>query len=221
MGCLRVVGLSLLLLLAALRCFAAQKHISVDTGECGEDTSAKETVTRSTSFTDKAHGLSAYGILTIRSSSGHSKKNQCHVAYELFVASQGGQFGRVKRLDWDTEAGEIAGIDLIGMSPDGSKFAADFWQAEGDGEEHRPVIYDVSNKQAFDLPLEDKIQKQIHSCDQNEDFVGVTNSGEAVLAVPPSVYDDSPGCGDKGVWHFDLKTGRAYRVAKVSGDKWR
>lgn len=217
----RVIGLSLSLVLGVLPCLAASRYISIDTGECSDDVSAKETVTKSSLFVDKVHVLSSYGQLSFRRSADGTRKNSCHVVYQLFIAVHGEQFSEVKRFAWDSEDGEIAGIDLIGLSPNASKFAADFWLAEGDGEEHRPVIFDVATKQETDLPLEDKIQKLIHGCDQNEDFIGVTNTGEAVFAVPPSIYDDSPACGDKGRWHFDLKAGRVYRVARVPGDKWR
>lgn len=221
MQSLRTMGLWLSFVFGVLPCMAAPKFISIDTGECGEDVSAKETVTKSSLFVDKTHSLSAYGQISIWRSADDAKKKQCHVVYELFIADHGDQFREVKCLAWDSEEGEIAGIDLIGVSPDTSKFAADFWLAEGDGEEHRPVIYDAATKHETDLPLENKIQKLIHGCDQNEDFIGVTNTGEAVFAIPPSDYVDSSDCGDKGLWHFDLKTGRVYRVAKISGDKWR
>jgi hypothetical protein len=192
----------------------------VDTGECGDTIKARASIAKSGIFIDKVHNLSAYGVVSYRHYANEVKKNQCQVVYEFFVAVQSKPFVLAKRLSWDTEAGEIAGIDLIGVSPDGTKLAADFWVAEGDGEEHRPVVYDISTGQALDLPLQGKIQSQIHGCDQNEDFIGVTNPGEAVFAVPPSVYDGTAACGDKGLWHFNLKTGRVYRVAKNSGDKW-
>jgi hypothetical protein len=32
---------------------------------------------------------------------------------------------------------------------------------------------------------------------------------------------NAPGCSDKGLWHFNLKTGNVLRVKKFSGDKWR
>ena len=214
-----VCGLSLLLLVAAVPCTAAKPHLSVDTGECGEDTPTHETVAKSAQFTDKAHSVSAYGVLSFRRLTG--AKGGCRVVFQLFVAVQGKPFANVKRITRDAEDSEINGIDLIGTSPDGTKFAADFWWAEGDGEEHRPVVFDVSDRRATDLPLEDKIQNRIHGCDQNEYFVAVTNSGEAVFAIPPSIYDDSPECGDKGTWNFNLETGRVYRVAKLSGQKWR
>jgi len=127
----------------------------------------------------------------------------------------------VHQLSWDTEEGEIAGIDLIGFSPDGSKLAADFWLAEGDGEEHRPVVYDSKTSKVRFLSLGDRIQRKITSCDQVEKFVGVTNQGQAVFTVPPSDYDDSPECGDKGVWKFDLLTGEVRRIKQFSGDRWK
>jgi hypothetical protein len=155
----------------------------------------------------------------------HDKKDatakHCHVTYRLFVAKGGSKYTEVRSLAWDTEEGEIAGIDLIGFSSDGSKLAADFWLAEGDGQLHRPVIYNAGTLKVLDKPLEDRIQRKIESCDQIEHFVGVTNQGEAVFTVPPSIYDDSDKCGDKGVWHFNLQTGQVKQVKKKSGDKWK
>jgi hypothetical protein len=207
------------LVLAAISCSAAQKHLSADS-ECSEDIPIKETFSKSAQITDKGSDLKAYGRLSFRRLSG-VKEAGCHVVYQLFVAVHGAPFVPVKQITWDTEDGEIAGIDLIGTSPDGTKFAANFWHAQGDWQEHRPVIYDLATGQAVDRPLEDRIQKRIESCDQLEDFIGVTNAGKAIFAVPASIYDDGPKCGDKGLWYFNLKTGSVYRVAKISGDKWR
>ncbi|MGD0095483.1 MAG: hypothetical protein ABSB60_03250 [Terracidiphilus sp.] len=209
------------LISAAVSCRAAQPYLSVDTGECGTDTPTKQTVVKSRDLSDQARAFKAYGRVSFQLQPTNSQKSGCHVTYDLFVSTHGGPFEQVRELNLENEAGEIAGIDLIGLSPDGSKFAADFWLAEGDGEEHRPVVYDLVAKQSIDLPLEDKIQRLIHGCDQNEDFVGVTNSGEAIFAIPPSEYYDSPACGDKGLWHFNLETGKVYRVAKISGVKLR
>jgi hypothetical protein len=202
------------------RC-AAAKHISIDTGECSGDMSAAETVIKSETIVSKVGGFRAFGELAYRRNAGGDKKNQCHVEYRLFVSIRTSPFELVKARTSETEDGEIAGIDLIGASPDGSKLAADSWSAEGDGEEHWPIVYDFRKKQVWDRSLADIIQVRIHGCDQVEDFVGVSNTGEAVFAVPPSIYDDSSGCGDKGLWHFNLQTARVYRVARISGEKWR
>ena len=218
---LRRIGLSLSLLLASTPCVVAQKHLSVDTGECSSDMPATEITTKSPTFTDKIHQLNAFGVVSIYKLADDAKKIQCHVVYQLFVSAHGGPTNLVERHEWDTEGGEIAGIDIIGVSADGSKFASDFWLAGGDGEEHRPVVYDAISAKASTRSLGNKILMRIHNCDHNEDFIGVTNAGEAIFAVPPSTYDDSPECGDKGLWHFNLRSGLVYRVAKISGDKWR
>jgi len=202
-------------------CSAAVKLPSVDTGECGDDTPATETVLKSPQFANEAHTLKAYGEVSFKRVPKGAAKTGCYFVYRLFVADHGKPFAKVKEIEWETEDGEVAGIDLVGLSPNGTKFAADFWLAEGDGQTHQPVVYDFATGRAIDLPLEDRIQKLIYGCDQIEDFVGVTNAGEAVFAIPPSIYDDSPGCGDKGLWHFNLTTGRVYRVARISGVKWR
>jgi hypothetical protein len=169
-------------------------------------------------FSNQAHGFRAYGDVLVRS---ETNAKHCRTTYRLWIARDSGAFALAKSLDFTRDDGEIAGIDLVGLSPDGTRFAADFWFAEGDATIHHPVILDRTTGQAADMALDDRIQKRIDGCDQVEDFIGVTNSGEAVFAVPPSIYDDSPECGDKGVWRFNLKTGRVYRAAKISGVKWR
>jgi hypothetical protein len=201
-------------------CWAAPKHPSVDTGECGEAMSLKTSVARTADFVDQARKFKAYAEISFRRLPKTGKDFSCHFVFELSVSVDGRSFAKVKSLSLNMDDGEIRGVDLIGLSPDGSHFAADFWWAIGDAEVHRPVVVDLASQYAIDLDLGDKIQKRIHGCDQIEDFVGVTNTGEAVFAIPPSIYDDSPGCGDKGLWHFNLKTGNVYRVARISGDKW-
>jgi len=205
--------------LLALPAYAAARHISIDTGECGGELTVKDSAIKSTLYTDEARGLRAYGVLVYRHAAEDAKNNRCHVEFRIFVAVKGGDFDLVKSRVYDTEGGEIAGIDLIGVSPDGSKFAADTWLAEGDGQGHWPIVYDPAKKLVLDRDLAGKIQDRHRGCYQVEDFIGVTNKGEAIFAVPPS-DDDSPECGDKGLWHFNLQTGRVIRVARISGDKW-
>jgi hypothetical protein len=217
----RVALIVIALITISSPCIAAGKYIEVDTNECGSDTPAKVTTAKSDLFTDKVSGIRAYGSVSYLRLQANAGGNHCHVIYKLFVAASGQQFKLVKQLDWDADDGQIAAIELIGLSPDRTKFAASFIIAEGDGQLHGPVVYDLKTKTINYLALEDKIQKRIHGCDQNEDFIGVTNAGEAVFAIPPSEYDDTPECGDKGIWNFNLKTGRVYRVAKISGDKWQ
>jgi hypothetical protein len=216
----RAILLSLPLSLTVAIC-SAQKHIEVDTGECGSDMPIKATATKSAVFNDKVSGIRAYGVVLYQRSTREGAEGHCHVIYKLFAADAGRPFQPLKQIDREMDDGQIAGIELIGLSPDKTKLAANFWIAEGDSQLHVPVVYDRSTKSASYLALEDRIQKRIHGCDQVEDFIGVTNTGEAVFTIPPSRYSDTPECGDKGVWRFNLKTGRVYQVAKISGDKWQ
>jgi hypothetical protein len=200
---------------------AQASHLSTQTGECDEQVSSVPVVLRSPVLSMGPRPIRAFGQITYRRTAADAAQKKCRVVYALLVSDDGRSFRAVKRLEWNTEEGEIAGIDLIGLSPDGDKLAADFWLAEGDGVEHRPLIYDRSTHKTAYRPLGSLIQERINGCDQMEDFVGVTDSGEAIFAVPPSTYDASPQCGDKGVWHFDLATGNLVQAAKISGDKWR
>jgi hypothetical protein len=214
---------SLILVLPLLICIqvsASVQKLTVDSGECDESAVSAE-LAKSPVFVDAKRYFRAYGSIESQPSKADKGHLHCHVIYTLFISTRGKGFSEVKRFAWDAEPGQITGIDMIGLSPNGAKFAADFWWAEGDGEVHRPVIVDLASRAVVDRSVEDSIQKRIHSCDQNEDFVGVTNSGEALFAIPPSTYDDSPECGDKGVWSFNAATGEVRQVAKHTEDRWR
>jgi hypothetical protein len=215
----RAVLISLPLLIT-VSLYSAEKHIDVDTGECGSYTPISAPATRSAIFSDAASGIKAYGAVLLQRSAGKGPEGRCHVFYKLFIAIGGQTFRQVKEIDSEIDDGQIAGIELIGLSPDKTKLAANFWTAEGDSQSYGPVVYDRSTNRANYLALEDRIQKRLHGCDQIEDFIGVTNAGEAVFAIPPSEYSDTSECGDKGIWRFNLKTGKIDRVAKISGDKW-
>lgn len=216
-----------LLLMAALPCWAYKKHIQIDTSECQPQTPNEVQSFTSEKFIDITRGVQAYGQISIRRTTNATDEAKCHVMMQLFVSSHNSKFIKVEEFEKDTEQGEIAGIELIGLSKDGSKFAANYWQAEGDGQTHQPVIYDFHTKKTATAPLEDRIQNHLHHCDQVEDFIGVTNSGDAIFAVPPSTYVDDPRdyspCGDQGVWYFNVQTGKVIRVKRISGDsadKW-
>lgn len=206
-----------LLSLATSTCFAVTRP-SADSGECGPDVSSTGTSFKTSVFQDQARTFRAYGELLVRRD---TKAQKCLATYRLWTAHKAGSFSITSHLEFTLDDGQIAGIDLIGLSPDASRFAADFLWTEGDGTVHHPVVLNLSSQQSIDMALDDRIQKRIHGCDQTEDFVGVTNSGEAVFAIPPSIYEDSPGCGDKGVWRFNVRTGEVYRVKRFSGVKWR
>jgi hypothetical protein len=207
--------------LLVLPTHALAKQISIDTGECQSEVASSETIVKSDVYSNKERTMRAYGAIAYRRSVDDAKPTRCHVEFRIFISVHGTPFKMVKsRISYAVFCLKT-GIDLVGESPDGSKFAADTWLAEGDGEEHWPIVYDLVKRLALDRSLADRIQSWIHGCDQNEDFIGVTNAGEAVFAIPPSEYVDTPECGNKGLWHFDLKTGRVYRVAKTSGDKWK
>lgn len=194
---------------------------SVATDECSGPLSGVPVVLKSPGLSSKSGRFRAVGRVSIQRDAADVAAKRCRADYTLLVSDGKRPFSAVKRLEWSVEEGEIAGIDLIGFSPNGNTLAADFWTAKGDHAEHRPVIYDLAARKASFRSLGSLIQERIHGCDQEEDFLGVTDSGDAIFAVPPSIYDDSPDCSDKGLWHFNLETGKVTLVAKISGDKWR
>jgi hypothetical protein len=143
----RKIAILGLLLMAALPCWAFKKHISVDTGECERETPQKVQVLTTLKFIDKSNNIQAYGQILFNRLNKQSTKAQCHVIYRLYVAEQDNKYIKVKEIATDNGDGEIAGIDLIGLSKDGSKFAANFWWGIGDAQGHQPVIYDFHTKE--------------------------------------------------------------------------
>jgi len=103
------------------------------------------------------------------------------------------------------------GVDIIRASSDGNMIAADFWWAAGDYTGHRPVILDVKSNAVTLLPLDDRILKQLPSCDYFEEFIGVTNAREAIIRVPKSAYVET-GCPSQGKWLFNLHSGIVRRM---------
>jgi hypothetical protein len=82
-------------LLTTVLCSAAPTHLSVDSGECGEDTPIKETIAKSLEFLAKARQFKAYGEMSFRRMAGAHNKG-CHVVYTLFVSS-GNSLSRKRR----------------------------------------------------------------------------------------------------------------------------
>jgi hypothetical protein len=103
------------------------------------------------------------------------------------------------------------GVDIVGASSDGNMIAADFWWAAGDYTGHRPVILKVKSNSVILLPLDDRILKQLPSCDYFEEFIGATNDGEAIIHVPKSQYVRT-GCPSQGKWLFNLHSGIVRRM---------
>jgi hypothetical protein len=144
---LRRLAFVLALVLIAPVCSWAA-HLSVDDGECHAEMPSHDTVSKSPVFSSHLQTFRAYGTISFRRNAKSAGKVSCHVVYRLYVAAKGESFSSAVQFAWDTEEGEIAGIDLIALSKDRSKFAANFWLAEGDWQEHRAVVYDLSTQQA-------------------------------------------------------------------------
>jgi len=195
----------------------AQSNFAVDSGECQGTAVAGKTVLKTPVRSDTAGKLKTYGRLEFNNYEDGSGQTHCHVVYELFFSKGTRPFKKVHRLEWETEPGEIAGIDLIGFSPDGTKTAANYWLAQGDWVENRAVIYDVPSGKAIFRSLEDKLYRLLdRRCDGSywENVESVTNEGKILISVPRE-----SDCIDGGLWEFDPKTGTLGLLKKNSGRK--
>jgi len=135
------------------------------------------------------------------------------VTYKLFVAHGNGKY--VPVMEYSEKAEGSVGAEMIGASKNEKVLAADFWWAEGDYTGHRPVIYDAEAKSAHSRALNNEIRKQLPSCDYFEEFIGVTDTGEAIIRVTKSAYVDQ-GCPAQGEWLFDVQSGRVQRTKPKS-----
>jgi hypothetical protein len=187
--------------------------------------SAKPTETRSEECADLAPGTSvhhrtltvssgdskiqAYASVTLQRESADAKAKSCQVTYRFFVKQDSQAWRLVKRLVERNEV--LVGATVVGFSPDNSKVAADFWWAAGDYTAVRPVIFDLSKGTVQMRELGMQIMSQLPRCDYFETFGTITDSGQAVIHVPKSQYEDV-GCPDQGDWLFDLVRGTVRRI---------
>lgn len=184
--------------------------------ECS-DVKLGQAVTQKTAPIEVVSGkVRAYATVQLRRSPDDTNADSCTVIYKLFVAERDGKFAPVK--DYSEKADGSVGAEMIGTSKNENMLAADFWWALGDYTGHRAVIYDVESKSVHFRTLNDEILKQLPSCDYFEEFVGVTNAGEAIIRVPKSAYVQE-GCGAQGNWLFDVRSGRVQRMKTGNSPK--
>ena len=177
---------------------SAQSRYSADTGECGGEVSSSVSTFKTSVRSASQGNVRMYGVLEFRHNHEDAQQKHCHVLYRLFVSVKGRPFREAYRLPWDTEEGEIAGIDLIGFSPNRNKAAANFLLAEGDGQVNRAVIYDFQTKTAkfSEIPQVEDRRPARNTCDYGpyESLDSVNDAGFILVSVPP--YE---GCADGGL----------------------
>ena len=159
---------------------------------------------------DPASHTAAYATVTVTRSSGEAEI-KCAVTYRFFVQPDRRPAREVKRFD-DSRSG-ILGVSVVGFSPNSAFVAADFWWAEGDYTAVRPVIHSLRTGATYMPDLADRITTQLPSCDYNQYFTRLTDSGEAVIHVPRSHYVEH-GCPDQGEWALHPKTARLRRLSR-------
>ena len=169
---------------------------------------AGQSVTRKTNvITFEPGSIRVYGSVKLSRLNRGSKPERCRADYKLFVSRKRKDFALIKQFSDDE--GDFVGVDMVGYSQNMNLIAADFWWAAGDYTGHRPVVYNLTSKLVAFRALNDEISKQLPACDYFEEYVGVSDRGEAIIHIPKSPYSDE-GCPDQGKWLFNLHT----RVAK-------
>jgi len=155
--------------------------------------------------------IHAYATIELKRDRNDVKAEKCMATYEFWVQLDKHDYQRIKVFHFETPWD--VGVTMIGFSPDSTKISADFWWAGGDYMGHRPVVFDLNTKQLLFRELESQISKQLPSCDYFEEYVGVTNTGMAIIHIPKSDVVEK-GCPDQGNWLFNLKSGKVQRIKK-------
>lgn len=196
---------------------SAQKKFSVDGGECGGDVTVQPDIQKTAISRNAVTGRRAYGVLGHRRTEEDVRAKRCSVVYRLMMEEGQGKFSQMTGLDWHTEEGEIAGVDLIGFSSDGTKLVADFWLAEGDGTEHRVKLVDLKEGKSSFRSINDEIykhstEKLVDSENYYETLESVRDDGQVVVIAHADGGRKPDGFLSK--WLFDPKTGRVMRIAE-------
>jgi len=205
-----------LFILAFCSVLLAEQTNSTEPVECSEVPKGKAVTRQTPRFSTDSGSIRAYVLVRLSRPEDDLDARSCTVLYSFFVSDQGKTFVLVKKHSQLEE--NLVGAQIVGVSKNQRILAADFWWAAGDYTGHRPVVYNRRTKAVAFRALDDQITKQLPSCDYFEDFVGITDQGEALIEVPKSIYVDT-GCPAQGVWAFDLRSGKATRLAKTSSSE--
>jgi hypothetical protein len=207
---MRSASLIAFVLLFAAGVSAPSDRIIAVTADC-DGLKPGETDSRETKIFTKENSFQAQGFVElIRPATGN-----CKIRYRIAISRASGPFTVVYTA---SEAGENglgpAWVELIGLSPDGSKFGVDLGWSGGDYDRHRPTIYSLKTAKVVSRALGNQITNRLPSCDYFQIFVGITNKSEAIIHVPKSIYVDE-GCPDQGDWVFNLVDGSVRRGSKA------
>ncbi len=184
-----------------------KEHRSAGSGDCAKVVAGQSLKLKTDTILNQKQSLRAYATLDMDRDPTDLSGKFCVATYGLFVSERTGGFRLVK--NFSGRGADRAGADIVGFSDNGLKLAADFWWGAGTYVAHRPVVFDSKAKTAHMTELEDKITSQLPACNYAENFIGVTDAGDALFHLPAA--SDVQGCGDQGDWLLNVRTGEAQR----------
>jgi len=206
---------SCLVLLYGVFCPAAafgfQRHWSTKVIACSQVPLGETAQYKTPVVSGGKYRIRVYASIQQSRDAKDAEGESCKADFTLFISREHGSFKAVKQ--YSEVNSYFVGAEIIGFSPNGTKVGADFFWEEGDVHGPRPVIYDIVSGNVRFGSVGTEIIDQLPSCDYFEQFVGITDAGEAIIHIPKSVYVDE-GCPDQGDWLFNLVTGKAIRRRK-------
>jgi hypothetical protein len=200
--------LPILLLALCSPAFGQNSHPTAPL-ECSELAAGKSVVRKTSPLSIRSGAVQIHASVQLSRPPDNRDAGSCTVVYKLFLTEPGGPPRLLKEFSERATGG--VGVEMVGASKNELMIGADFWWAAGDYKGHRPVIYDVNTKSVSLRALDAAITKQLPSCDYFEEFIGVSDSGEAIIRVPKSIYVDE-GCPGQGKWLFNVHSGNVQRL---------
>ncbi len=158
-------------------------------------------------------------VVTVNASNiGIGDAPKCHLKWTV----SGKSAGHSKVLFSHTEDPQYSenGVEFGGTSKNGTKLLLDFFSAAGDYTDHRPAVYDFASGSWHIRDVGERITQTLPSCDYFTMIQGVTDSGDVILYIPKSIYEDK-GCPDQGEWMLNMKDDSITRLSRNDGPRQR
>jgi hypothetical protein len=207
--------LSRILFIAALFALTSGTfcHAEDSSFEC-EQVAPGKSITHRVTYPIKSRFAPKVIVSIVATRTGDADSASCKVTWVASVVNATGHSQPLFHYSEELE-GSLLGNETPVTSPDGTKLLIAFWSGEGDYTAYRPAVYDFTNGRKYFRILSDRIIKKFPDCDYNTAIQGVTDSGDVIIHVPKSIYDES--CADRGFWLLNMKTNQITPLDEKNG----
>lgn len=187
--------------------FAFSKSVSYSCNELGAG--AQQTFTES--FRIQSKFATRIIVRVTAANHGTYDEPKCHATWTI----QGSRSGLSKILFSYRDNPSVSdnGVELGGISSDGTKLLLDFYSAAGNYTDHHPAVYDFASGKWQIRDVAKRPAGLAPNCDYFAMVQGVTDGGDVVLYVPKNAYGDRT-CPVQGEWLLNMKEDQITRLAQ-------